>query len=96
MITASQPKAERAAPKVNDFLTFTPETKARWMLTRLKPEALEKGRVDCGDTMGTMKLHPGDVLRVRCLLSADALICEHSRNLLLVLIADTKPDTITR
>lgn len=79
----------------NDFLTFAPATKARWQLTRLKPEALEKRKVDLGDTLGAMRLHPGDVLRVRCVLSADALICEHSRNLLLVLIADTKPDTFT-
>lgn len=65
---------------------------ARMTLPKVLPFSIDKGRVDCGDTNGTIKLWPGERLTVRCVLSDEAVIAEFLRQPLLVLTADTSPD----
>ena len=74
-------------------LTFRPLTVDRMMLPIVREACADKGAVDFGDQVGALKLWPGERLRVRCALSAEALLCDFGKRLLLVLADDTQPQT---
>lgn len=76
-----------------DIVTFTPRDNHRMNLPKVKPECIERGRVDVGDTTGTLKLWPNEHLTIRCILGPDACIAEFMHQPLLVLIADTQPQS---
>jgi hypothetical protein len=80
---------------IGDTLTFAPRggDPARMHLPKVLPLCIDKGRVDCGDTNGTLKLWPGERLTVRCVLSDEAVIAEFLRQPLLVLTADTQAES---
>lgn len=82
--------------EIGTTLTFKPRNDdvARMHLPKVLPSCIDKGRVDVGDTNGTLKLWPGERLVVRCVLGDDAVIAEHMRRPLLVLLADTQPDPL--
>jgi hypothetical protein len=79
---------------IGDTLIFRPRggDPARMTLPKVLPLCIDKGRVDCGDTNGTIKLWPGERLTVRCVLSDDAIIAEWMRQPLLVLTDDTQTE----
>lgn len=79
---------------IGDTVIFAPRNgdPARMRLPKVLPLCIDKGRVDCGDTNGVIKLWPGERLTVRCVLSDEAVIAEFLRQPLLVLIGDTNPE----
>lgn len=80
--------------KPGDTVIFRPRSNDRMSLPKVKPECIERSRVDLGDTHGALKLWPGERLLVRAVLGADAVIAEFMRQPLLVLISDTEPDLL--
>lgn len=76
-----------------DTLIFQPLTVDRMTLPIVREVCADKGTVDFGDQVGALKLWPGERLRVRCTLSAEALLCDFGPHLLLVLTDDTKPQS---
>lgn len=73
-----------------DTLIFKPRSNDRMALPKVRPDCIERGRVDIGDTCGSLKLWPGERLLIRTVLSPEAVIAEFMRQPLLVLTADTE------
>lgn len=80
--------------KPGDILIFRPRSNDRMHLPKLRPDCIERCRVGCDDTTGSLKLFPHERLIVRAVLSSEAVIAEFMRQPLLVLTADTEPDLL--